>query len=185
MVLTTKLYPADDLWDMPGHEPWEIWDGELRKAPGAGDRATRTALAIGSDLLAYERQFGIGMATGSDGSFILSTDPDTVVVPDAAFVRWERLPDRHDRATYIRASPDLAVEVQSPTDEPKAMVEKRELYTRAGVALQWWVDPEKRTVTAYRLGHEPVVLTEEDTLDGGDVRPGLRIPIAQIFPTWR
>ena len=110
MALTTSTYTAEDLMRMPGDEPWEIWDGELRRVPGAGDRATRRALAIGSDLLAYERQHGVGMATGSDGSFILSADPDTVV-PDAAFVRWERLPDRYDRAEYIRASPDLAVDV--------------------------------------------------------------------------
>ena len=185
MVLTTKLYTAEDLWAMPGDEPWEIWDGELRTVPGAGDRATRTALAIGADLLAYERKHGVGMATGSDGAFILSTDPDTVVVPDAAFVRWERLPDRHDRSKYIRVSPDLAVEVQSPTDEPKDIAEKRRLYSHAGVSLQWWVDPEKRTVTVFRMGQEPVVLTEEDILDGGDVLPGLSVPIAQIFPTWR
>lgn len=184
-MLTAKLYTAEDLWAMPGDEPWELWDGELRRVPGAGDRSTRTALAIGSDLLAYERQHGVGMATGSDGSFVLSVDPDTVVVPAAAFVRWERLPDRDDRAKYIRAAPDLVVEVQSPTDEPKDMAEKRGLYSRAGVALGWWVDPEKRAVTVYRLGQEPVVLTEEETLDGDDVLPGLRIPVGQVFPTWR
>ncbi len=38
MVLTTQLYTAEDLWAMPGGEPWEIWDGELRKVPSAGGR---------------------------------------------------------------------------------------------------------------------------------------------------
>jgi len=105
MVLTTKLYTAEDLWAAPGDEPWEIWDGELRQVAGSGDRATRTALAIGASLFAYEREHGIGMATSSDGAFILSTRPDTVVVPDAAFVRWERVPEHHDPASTSRLLP--------------------------------------------------------------------------------
>jgi len=182
MVLTTKLYTAEDLWAMPGDEPWELWQGELRTVAGSGDRATRTALAIGASLFAYEREHGLGMATGSDGTFILSTRPDTVVVPDAAFVRWERIPEHHDPAKYIPVAPDLAVEVQSPTDEPKEMSHKRRLYADAGVPLLWWVNPETRTVAIYRFGELAEVMSEGDTLDGGDVLPGLSITVAEIFP---
>ncbi len=43
MVLTTKRYTAEDLWAMPGDEPWEIWDGQLRKVFGAGARPAESA----------------------------------------------------------------------------------------------------------------------------------------------
>ena len=38
MTTTIRRYTADDLWGMPTDEPWELWEGELRKAPGAGGR---------------------------------------------------------------------------------------------------------------------------------------------------
>ena len=182
MVLTTKVYTAEDLWAMPGDEPWEIWDGELRTVPSSGEEASGVAAQVLVSLGIYLRANKIGHVTGADGTYILLRDPDTVVVPDVAFVRWDSRPEGQSRsAKYGPVRPDLAVEVQSPSDEPKDMAEKRRLYARAGVPLLWWVDPAKRTVTVYRLGREPFVLTETDALDGGEVLPGLRIPVAEIF----
>jgi len=181
MVLTTRTYTAEDLWQMPGDEPWELWDGELRRVPGSGARSSRTALIIGARLLAFESQSGLGMATGSDGSYVIARLPDTVVVPDAAFVRWDRLPTRDVTEKYVTVPPDLAVEVQSPTDEPGTMAAKRALYARAGGPLLWWVDPAARTVTVHRPSQAPVTFTEADTLDGAEVLPGLSIPVAEIF----
>jgi len=181
MVTTTRLVSAEDLWTLTGDEPWEVWDGELREVPSAGGRASRIAMRIGARLLAHPTIDDLGMVTGADGSYILGRDRDTVVVPDVAFVRWDRLPDGDVPIKFIPVPPNLAVEVQSPSDEPKDMAEKRALYARAGVPLLWWVDPGKRTVTVYPLGREAFVLTEEGELDGGDVLPGLRIPVADIF----
>ena len=181
MVLTTRTYTAEDLWRMPGDEPWELWDGELRTVPGSGEAATRVALRIGARLLAYEDRTGLGVATGSDGSYVLFPNERTVVVPDAAFVRHDRLPPARSTTRYLPVPPDLAVEVQSPTDEPADMAAKRALYARAGVPLLWWVDPAARTVTVHRPGHAPVVLGETDVLAGEDVLPGLRIPVSEVF----
>jgi len=179
MVLTTKLYTAEDLWAMPGDEPWELWQGELRTVPSAGGEASGIAMIIGSILVGFARK--LGWITGADGTYVLSRNPDTTVVPDVAFTRWDRLPDGKAPRKYIPVAPDLAVEVQSPSDEPGDMAEKRRLYVRFGVPLVWWIDPVKRTATVYPLGREPFVLTETDVLDGGEVLPGLRIPVAEIF----
>lgn len=43
------------------------------------------------------------------------------------------------------------------------------------------VNPRKRTVTVYRSLTEIVILTEQDTLVGGDVVPGWSLPIRDIF----
>lgn len=179
MVLTTRLYTAEDLWAMPGDEPWELWDGELRKVPGSGVEASEIASIITSLIRPFAR--GIGFVTGADGSFTLSRDPDTIVVPDAAFVCRDRMPNGLRTSKLSPVPPDIAVEVQSPTDEPKEIAEKRRLYERAGVPLLWWVDPRARTVTVYQPGQVPVVLTEADTLDGEEVLPALSISVADVF----
>ncbi len=43
------------------------------------------------------------------------------------------------------------------------------------------VNPRKRTVTAYQSLTEIVILTEKDTLTGGDVVPGWSLPVRDIF----
>ena len=184
MTLTaTRFYTADDLWHMPGDEPWELWDGELKRVPSAGGEASGIAAQIIISIGIYLRATNLGHITGADGSYVLFRDDgrDTVVVPDVAFVRWDRLPDRKPPRAYIPVPPDLAVEVQSPSDEPGDMAAKRALYARAGVPLLWWVDPAARTVTVHRPGHDPRTLAESDTLDGADLLPGLAIPVAALF----
>lgn len=43
------------------------------------------------------------------------------------------------------------------------------------------VDPRKHTVTVYRALDQITILTEADTLDGGDVIPGWSMLIRDLF----
>lgn len=181
MTATTQLYTAEDLWQMPTDQPWELWEGELKKVPGAGAEASSIAGTIFALLFPHVRTANLGMLTTADGTYILARDPDTVLVPDVAFVRWERLPGRTRPRGYAPVPPDLAIEVRSPSDRPKDIADKLEHYRRAGVPLVWWVDPARRTVAVYRDGQLAAELGEGDELDGGDVLPGLRLPVAEIF----
>ena len=36
-------------------------------------------------------------------------------------------------------------------------------------------------MTRYRAGAEPVVLGEDDMLDGGELLPGLALPVGRLF----
>ena len=98
----------------------------------------------------------LGMVTDADGTYINLPDPQTLVVPDAAFVRWDRLPGRVRPRGYIPVPPDLAVEVishaQRAPDDAVVIAKKRELYRRAAVPLVWSVEPKRRTVAVYRDG---------------------------------
>jgi Uma2 family endonuclease len=181
MATTAELYTADDLRRMPTDEPWEIWEGKLRKVPGAGGDASDLAHWIGVLISLFVRPRRLGMVTGADGTYLVAHDPQTVIVPDAAFVRWERLPGRARPKGYIPVPPDLAVEVRSPTDEPGDIAKKQERYRAAGVPLVWWVDPERRTVQVFEGGVLTGEFGEGGVLDGGEVLPGFRLPVAEIF----
>jgi Uma2 family endonuclease len=181
MATTGKLYTADDLWRMPGDEPWELWEGVLQKVPGAGGEASEIALVVGASILSFVRSRKLGLVTTADGTYILQADPQTLVVPDVAFVRWDRLPGRTRPDCYIPVPPDLAVEVQSPSDGPVDVAGKMERYRRAGVRLVWWIAPKRRAVSVYRDGQLVAELQEGDTLDGEEILPGYRLPVADIF----
>lgn len=106
-----------------------------------------------------------------------------VRMPDLSFISWDRLPVRGQLPTdsILRVIPNLAVEVLSKGNTRREMARKLKEYFLAGVLLVWFVDARQRTVTVYTAPDQAVVLTEEDTLDGGDVLPGFKLPLRKLF----
>jgi Uma2 family endonuclease len=107
-----------------------------------------------------------------------------VRMPDVSFVGWEKLPSRcYPNAPIPDLVPDLAVEVLSESNRPGEMQRKRREYFLAGASLVWLVDPETRTVRVFTPtnAEDGITLTEADTLDGGNLLPGFRLPVATVF----
>ncbi|HEX8200111.1 MAG TPA: Uma2 family endonuclease, partial [Isosphaeraceae bacterium] len=108
--------------------------------------------------------------------------PGLVRIPDVSFISWERYPKPTGRRVAIPdLAPDLAVEVLSKGNTRKEMERKLGEYFRAGVRLVWYADPKARTARVYTAPDRCVLLREDDTLDGGDVLPGFRLPIRDWF----
>ena len=61
------------------------------------------------------------------------------------------------------------------------MYEKVDEWLEAGASMVVVVNPRNRTATVRVAGMNPVILHEGDTLDGGDVVPGWRMPVSEIF----
>jgi Uma2 family endonuclease len=101
--------------------------------------------------------------------------------PDVSFVRQEHLPD--NLRTYLILAPDLAVEVTSPSDKDYDIADKVDEYQRAGVRLIWVIHPSNRTVDVYQIADGPKSQRYfgEDELDGGDVIPGFKLKLNDIF----
>jgi hypothetical protein len=48
--------------------------------------------------------------------------------------------------------------------------------------LIWLAHPEPKTVVVDGAGRDPITLTEQDTLDGGEILPGLRpLRVSDVF----
>jgi Uma2 family endonuclease len=122
----------------------------------------------------------LGNLAGADGTVKLM--PELVRIPDLSFVRWEKLPGRRLPSKPIPALvPDLAIEVLSKGNTRGEMKRKLKDYFITGVKLVWFVHPKKRTVEVFTAPDSSRTLTEADTLDGGDVLPGLALPVKQVF----
>src|SRR5690242_1501503 len=78
-------------------------------------------------------------------------------------------------------APDLAVEVLSEGNTRSEMERKLKDYFFSGVRLVWFVDPRTRSATVYASPDLATQMTEEASLDGGDVLPGLSIPLREVF----
>jgi Uma2 family endonuclease len=158
---------------------YELVDGTLVEKAMGFDEAI-FGYFLGLDLGNYIRTHDLGKPVG-DGA-LMRLFPGLVRIPDAAFISWERYPRKKRRRGEIPTlAPDLVVEVLSKDNTRKEMARKLREYFKAGVRLVWYVDPSKRTVTVYTAVDRSTVLTEEHTLDGGDVLPGFSLSIRDWF----
>jgi Uma2 family endonuclease len=158
---------------------YELLDGVLvEKVMGFPESALTLWLA--HLLQQFLDQHDLGVLAGPDGAVKLM--PGLVRIPDISFISWDRLPGRVlPREPVADLAPDLAVEVLSEGNTPREMERKRKDYFFAGVRLVWCVDPGKRTVDVYTAPDQCLHLGEDETLDGGSVLPGLRLPLRQLF----
>jgi Uma2 family endonuclease len=159
---------------------FELVDGTLVEKI-MGLKESVVALELGSLLKDWNRRSGnLGMIAGADGPFHLF--PRLVRIPDLSFTNWERLPERKVPDEPIpEISPDLAVEVLSEGNTRQEMERKLKEYFLSQVAVVWFVNPRKRTVRIYTSPDDVIVLTEDETLAGGDLLPGFFVPVKQLF----
>jgi Uma2 family endonuclease len=128
----------------------------------------------------YLDQNDLGELVGADG--MMQIFPNFVRMPDVAFISKERLPGGQSPTEPApEIVPDLAVEVLSPGNTRKEMNRKLKEYFSAGVRVVWFVNRTDRTITVYRAPEVMQVFGEKDTLDGGEVLPGFRLPVTNLF----
>jgi Uma2 family endonuclease len=115
---------------------------------------------------------------------VVFTDFD-VVEPDLLYVSNERA------ATVltpqnVRGTPNLVVEIGSPSTRRRDETIKRHLYERTGVAEYWVVDPELDVIRVYRRGGDLFGRATELSSEAGDtlvtpVLPGLELSLKRVF----
>ena len=121
------------------------------------------------------------MVIGGDPGFILARDPDTVLAPDIAFIRRERIPEVPLRDAFWPGPPDLAVEVISFNETATDLHEKALAWLEAGTSEVWVVNPAWRTVTVCRSATDIQTLTEGDELAAEGLLPGFRCGVGDLF----
>jgi Uma2 family endonuclease len=157
-------------------KPYELVDRTLVEKP-MGYLESYFALELAFYLRLYLADHDIGFLSGADG--LVEFLPDVVRGPDVCFVPWADQPGRTVPYTPIgTVVPALTVEILSASNTRKEMARKLDEYFRAGVLLVWIIDPLKRTAEAYTGPNTKAVV---EVLDGGDVLPGFRLPLAKLF----
>lgn len=182
-MATTDVLTADDLLAMGKDAPYEVIRGELREVSPTSAESSFFGLSIGSLILQFVAPRRLGLVTGSDGGYVLFDHPLTIVAPDVGFVRRSRIPSDFTFDHYLPVPPDSAVEVASPSDRRADVVGKAALYLEAGVPLVWVAWPMRQVVDVFRPDRPVQELGVGAVLDGEEILPGFRLPVADIFLT--
>ena len=174
---------AEELLHLPD-DGWRhaLVEGELQRMTPAGFDHGAVVMNVAAPLAQYVRRRGLGVVCGAETGFVLARRPDTVLAPDAAFVRRERIPVSGRPAAFWEGAPDLAVEVVSPGGTRPEVAAKVASWLAAGTRVVWVVDPGRRSVTVHEPGAPPRRLAaDSDVVDGAPLVPGFRLPLADVF----
>ncbi|MGQ0560876.1 MAG: Uma2 family endonuclease [Gemmatimonadota bacterium] len=175
------LITAEEYARLPDDPLWrdELLRGRLVREPRPGAEHGRIQVQMASLLNAHVRAHDLGYVAVESG-FKLERDPDTVRGPDVSFVARERYGAVLPRK-WPEFAPDLAVEILSPSDRAGRMAEKIAQYFGAGTRMVWLIDPADRIVIVHKAAGEVRVLRDEEHVIGGDVVPGFRCVLSDLF----
>lgn len=178
-VSTETITTLEQLWEHPPEGRCELVRGELRMmSPSGGEHAWVVASLTGP-LVVFVKANRLGYVFGAEGGFIIERDPDTVRAPDVAFVRRERVAG-HVPREFFPGSPDLAVEVLSPSDSASAVHEKAEQWLNSGCREVWLIDPRRKSASVCTLAEGALVLMPVQRLTS-ELLPGFELPVEELF----
>ncbi len=184
-AVATPLMTADEFFEFC-HRPenrdrhFELERGRVVEMSLPGERHGVVCGNASWLLGTYTRQRQRGRVCTNDTGLIIERGPDTVRGADVTLYdevrRYAEL-----NVKYTDQAPRLLLEVLSPNDKAAQVIRRIYRFLAMGVALVWLLDPEDRTLTAFRAGKEPVFLKADQEVTGEDVLPDLRIKVAEFF----
>jgi Uma2 family endonuclease len=166
----------EDLLRLPKDgRKYELVDGEIRVSPG-GARHGQISVRLSVALLAFVGPKRLGRVFASSTGYRLPGG--NVRSPDTSFVLSNRLPRVPEG--FAELAPDLAVEVLSPEDSPRDVLDRVGEYLAAGVRLVWVIDPRASRAVRYRSLSDVREIGPDGLLDGEKVLPGFHCPLSEL-----
>lgn len=179
MATPTHRATEDDLRATPRDgQKYELVDGEIVVSP-AGTRHGTVCVNLLLLLGNFVRGRNLGQVLESSTGFRLPGG--NVRSPDVSFIARDRLAGEPLSDDFSNLPPDLAVEVLSPNDRTRELMDKIGEYLQAGVRMVWVVDPKRERGAVYRSLTDVRELGPDGTFDGEDVVPGFACRLRDIL----
>src|SRR5438552_291363 len=152
---------ADALYSMPndGYR-YDHIKGQLRRMSPAGRKHGIIIAYLTVEIGQHVQRHNLGIVFGAETGFKPENNPDTVLAPDIAFIRSDRIPPGEFSEKFWAMPPDLVVEVLSSGDSRREIAEKIQTYLDTGVGSVWIIHVKKREVRVYRPNRDVQIFPE-------------------------
>ena len=185
MTQQKTLMTADQFFDFCNQNDgrYELVDGMVVELAPARRIHGRTASNITTAFNIYCRRRGAGWSE-VDVGYTVRSGPDTVRGPDVSLVFGGTTEEEEQRA-FISGSPDIAVEVVSPSNTAAEIERKVSEYLAAGSQRVWVVyqatPRNPRRVVVHHPDGASITYTGDDVIADEELLPGFSLPLADIF----
>ena len=161
----------------------EVVEWELVMSPKNnfqhGDMCVRLLTALSH----HARAKRLGVVLDSSTGFWMGND--NCRAPDISFVSKARLAGlKRPPPTFFQGAPDLAVEILAPSNTPQEITDRLKDYFSSGTKLAWIIHPDGQFVEVCHSPTQRRIVGRAADLDGEDLLPGFRYPIADLFAEW-
>ena len=168
---------------LPKHPRYELVKGVLVELMGASDEHEETVSLVIINLGNHVYPNRLGKVYGSNRAFVtVPESPASSRMPDVSFLSAERTGQPDLFGMLYDGSPDLAVEIISPGNTIAQIEQKIAEYLASGSKAVWVISYTARTLTVHTSDTPPLILTDADTIDGGDYLPGFSCSVADLLP---
>ena len=182
MTQQKTLLTAAEFFRLYSHKDgrYELVDGEVVEMAPTNEQHGSAAFNITGALFVYSRDTGIGRGVVETG-YRVRQEPDTVRGPDVSFNLSSRDPDEMVATGFVLGSPDIAIEVVSPSNTAAGIERKVAEYLAAGSQRVWVVNPLDRTAVVHRADGTTINYAGEDVITDEELLPGFSLPLAEVF----
>ncbi len=175
-----KVWTYEDYLKLTDDKRYELINGRLYEMPAPGFEHQRIISRMLLIMRGFSDKGNLGEVLPAPFDVILS---ETVVVqPDILFISNENL--KNIKRGRLFGSPDLVVEIVSPTSYVRDRYDKFVLYERYGVKEYWLVYPEHKVVEVWCLRDGKYVL-HAFAVERGEVSScvlkGLKVKVEEVL----
>jgi Uma2 family endonuclease len=182
VAVAEQILTAEEYFTMPDdgrHK--ELVRGRVAEMNMPGFEHGEICVTIASILRAFVSERSLGRVVGNDSGILTERDPDTVRGADVSYYSYARVPRGRRPKGYPGVSPELVMEVVSPSDKWAQILRKVSEYLDAGVIVVCVVIPNQSKMFVYRSDSPAEELTEEDEFTLPDLLPDFRVPVSRFF----
>jgi len=147
MATKTKVWTYDDYYKLDDEKRYEVIEGELIEMSAPRIIHQRISMNLSVELVLYLRKHKIGEVFASPCDVVLSAV--NTFQPDLLFISQENLKIIQEK--NISGTPDLVIEILSPSNKDHDRIKKFNLYERFRVKECWIIDSDEKTIKVYVL----------------------------------
>jgi Uma2 family endonuclease len=179
-----KVWTEADLQALPDNGYiHELVDGELVMSPKNNFEHGIICTRLLSAMETHSRTHRLGVVLASSTGFWMHNR--NCRAPDISFIARARLAGfKPSTRKFFQGAPDLAVEILAPSNTRREIDERLKDFFASGTRLAWIIDPEEKCVEVCRSPEDRALVGPDGFLDGTQLLPGFRHPIADLFGGW-
>lgn len=178
------LLSADEFMRLHGSETRiELFRGRVVRYPMPGGPHGYIISRVNAILFNFAEANNLGRTFAND-TFVrvrLNEKTETLRGADVAYLSYAKLPPGNVPEGPLPATPELVVEVRSPSDRIPQLSAKATEYLEAGVAVVLVIDPDTESVAVFRENELPIRLHDSDKLTFPDILPGFEVQVSKFF----